>query len=49
MIRDWFRYHVMSRQYDGTTSLPDGARLLVLSTHAREDDEQRFLLLATTA
>ena len=48
-IRDWFRYHVMSRQYDGTTSLPDGAKLLVLSTHAREDDDQRFLLLATTA
>ena len=49
LIRDWFRYHVMSRQYDGTTSLPDGAKLLVLSTHAREDDEQRFLVLATTA
>ena len=49
LIRDWFRYHVMSRQYDGTTSIPDGAKLLVLSTHAREDDEQRFLLLATTA
>ena len=49
LIRDWFRYHVMSRQYDGTTSIPDGARLLVLSTHAREDDEQRFLILATTA
>lgn len=48
-IRDWFRYHVMSRQYDGTTSIPDGAKLLVLSTHAREDDEQRFLVLATTA
>ena len=48
-IRDWFRYHVMSRQYDGTTSLPDGAKLLVLSTHAREDDDQRFLVLATTA
>jgi sortase B len=49
LIRDWFRYHVMSRQYDGTTSLPDGAKLLVLSTHAREDDDQRFLILATTA
>ena len=48
-IRDWFRYHVMSRQYDGTTSIPDGAKLLVLSTHAREDDDQRFLILATTA
>ena len=48
LIRDWFRYHVMSRQYDGTTSLPDGARLLVLSTHAREDDDQRYLVLATT-
>ena len=48
-IRDWFRYHVMSSQYDGTTSIPDGAKLLVLSTHAREDDDQRFLLLATTA
>lgn len=49
LIRDWFRYHVMSRQYDGTTSIPDGAKLLVLSTHAREDDDQRFLILATTA
>lgn len=48
LIRDWFRYHVMSRQYDGTTSLPDGAKLLVLSTHAREDDDQRFLILAAS-
>ena len=28
-----------------TTSIPDGAKLLVLSTHAREDDDQRFLIL----
>ena len=48
-IRDWFRYHVMCRQYDGTTSIPDGAKLLVLSTHAREDDDQRFLILAVSA
>ena len=48
LISDWSEYHVMSRQYDGTTSLPDGAKLLVLSTHAREDDEQRFLILAAT-
>ncbi len=49
LIKDWSDYHVMSRQYDGTSELPDGARLLVLSTHAREDDEQRYLILATTA
>ena len=48
LISDWSEYHVMSRQYDGTTSLPSGAKLLVLSTHAREDDEQRYLVLATT-
>lgn len=49
LIRDWFRYHVMSRQYDGTTSIPDGEKLLVLSTHAREDDDQRYLVLAISA
>ena len=47
LISDWSEYHVMSRQYDGTTSLTGGTKLLVLSTHAREDDEQRFLILAT--
>ena len=49
LIFDWSQYHVMSRQYDGTASLPPGAKLLVLSTHAREDDDQRYLILAMTA
>ena len=49
LISDWSQYHVMSRQYDETTSLTDGAKLLVLSTHAHEDDEQRFLILAKSA
>ena len=49
LIKAWSDYHVMSRQYDGRSELPDGAKLLVLSTHAREDDDQRYLILATTA
>jgi len=49
LIYDWSQYHVMSRQYDGTTSLPNGAKLLVLSTHAREDDDQRYLILAVSS
>lgn len=48
LISDWSQYHVMSRQYDGTQTIPPGARLLILSTHAREDDDQRYLILATT-
>ena len=49
LIHDWSNYHVMSRQYDGTNTLPNGAKLLILSTHAREDDDQRYLILAMTA
>ena len=49
LLSDWSQYHVMSRQYDGMSELPVGAKLLVLSTHAREDDDQRYLILATSA
>jgi len=45
-LHDVLNYHSMSRQYDETVTVGEADRLLVLSCHARQSDDQRYLILA---